>query len=305
MKSTSNRLALLLSSAAFGAAVMSLAAPAQAGTGTVILEGSDAIGYHCGFGEAGACTYMNQVWSAIGGASPKPIAAVGDFHFGDPGNIAATTSHTVDFFTGFGTGNADLAAASAAAGGNLTKYAAIYFTGAGGCCDSNPAEVAGFQSAILSYVGAGGTVMIGNYDGDSGWDFLVGASGDANAHVAGVNGGSPASSECSDGETVTALGIANGFTQPPAISCWTHQTYSESFFGTLGFGNSFFDGPPGFATDPSFGPSSSLLSRGLTITGGGGFSVTPEPATWAMMLVGFGGLGAMLRRRRHAAMATA
>jgi hypothetical protein len=31
-----------------------------------------------------------------------------------------------------------------------------------------------------------------------------------------------------------------------------------------------------------------------------GVSLTvPEPATWAMMLVGFGGIGAMIRRRRH------
>jgi hypothetical protein len=29
----------------------------------------------------------------------------------------------------------------------------------------------------------------------------------------------------------------------------------------------------------------------------------PEPATWAMMLVGFGGLGAMIRRRRQALVA--
>ena len=35
---------------------------------------------------------------------------------------------------------------------------------------------------------------------------------------------------------------------------------------------------------------------------GGG---VPEPATWAMMLVGFGGLGAVMRRRRNAASATA
>jgi hypothetical protein len=31
-----------------------------------------------------------------------------------------------------------------------------------------------------------------------------------------------------------------------------------------------------------------------------GVSLTvPEPATWAMMLVGFGGIGAMIRRRRQ------
>ena len=28
--------------------------------------------------------------------------------------------------------------------------------------------------------------------------------------------------------------------------------------------------------------------------------VIPEPATWAMMIIGFGGVGAMMRRRRHA-----
>jgi len=34
--------------------------------------------------------------------------------------------------------------------------------------------------------------------------------------------------------------------------------------------------------------------------GGGGGNEIPEPSTWAMMILGFGGTGAMLRRRRHA-----
>jgi hypothetical protein len=32
--------------------------------------------------------------------------------------------------------------------------------------------------------------------------------------------------------------------------------------------------------------------------GGGGGNEVPEPATWAMMIMGFGGVGAMMRRRR-------
>lgn len=34
-------------------------------------------------------------------------------------------------------------------------------------------------------------------------------------------------------------------------------------------------------------------------TGGGG-NVVPEPATWVMMILGFGGVGALMRRRREA-----
>jgi hypothetical protein len=53
--------------------------------------------------------------------------------------------------------------------------------------------------------------------------------------------------------------------------------------------------------------TSSVLS--LTATSAGGFQAVtvaapaPEPATWAMLLMGFGGLGAMLRRRRAPALA--
>jgi hypothetical protein len=51
------------------------------------------------------------------------------------------------------------------------------------------------------------------------------------------------------------------------------------------------------------GGSSYGQSRLGSITVGTG--AVPEPATWAMMLVGFGGLGAVLRRRRGQASLTA
>ena len=44
-----------------------------------------------------------------------------------------------------------------------------------------------------------------------------------------------------------------------------------------------------------------FLSTGFATNGNLG--VIPEPATWAMMIMGFGGIGAMLRRRRSLALA--
>jgi hypothetical protein len=60
----------------------------------------------------------------------------------------------------------------------------------------------------------------------------------------------------------------------------------------------FFDQAPGqFADYANFQPTE---FSSISISSG-----APEPAGWAMMLLGFGGLGAMLRSRRRAALATA
>jgi len=48
-----------------------------------------------------------------------------------------------------------------------------------------------------------------------------------------------------------------------------------------------------------YGPN--MMQEGpfsASLTGPGGFSAVPEPAAWAMMLLGFGALGATLRSRR-------
>ncbi len=280
-----NKLHLAFASAAVGlAGMMASATPAAAGT--VILEGSDAIGFHCPNGQATACQYRDQTWSAIGGSDARPIAVVG---LNDMGGPTGSTTHAVVNFN-------DLSTA-----GTLSDYVAIYFMAGDGCCDSNPALLAGRNADVTSYLAGGGTVEIGNYDGQSGWDFLTGGSGNA-AFVAGV-GGALGGPGCTDGETVNATGITNGFTQPGPVGCWTHQAYSMPHFATLGFTTSFFDSDPAFAADnPGFGPFSSLLSNGKTVTG---ISASPEPGTWALMLIGFGGLGVALRSRRRHAVATA
>ncbi len=53
------------------------------------------------------------------------------------------------------------------------------------------------------------------------------------------------------------------------------------------------------------GPPSALLVDGLSGTADPARGGVPEPSSWAMLLVGFGGLGALMRSRRRMAVASA
>lgn len=257
----------------FGASLLALAG-INVAHATIILEGSDSIGYHSRLGDAGAIVYRDQVWSAIGGADARSIAFIGDAL----GGVASGT-HAVSTFS------------SVAAAGSLSNYVAVYFQAHSGCCTENDNLVAtaAERAAVTGYLASGGTIMIGDYNGGAAWDFALGTVGGAGSHVQGV-GGALGGAGCSDGEQVTAAGLANGFSQPPVIGCWTHQAYDQAgFFGGLGFTSSFFDAGPAYS--PGF---SSLLSNGKTVTG----SVpVPEPASLALLAIGALGAAALRRRK--------
>ena len=261
--------ALTIVAAAAWVGVTAAVQPAQAGT--VILEGSDAIGLHSNFA-AGAAIYRDQAFNAIGGASALTIGVIGS------GNGAIVSgSHAITD------------SATVAGLGPLSNYVALYFiAGGGGCCQEDDTTIGapGATAAVTAYLAGGGTVMIENYTGGAAWDFAVGTGGAGNAHVAGIGGGFPSSLGCSDGEKVTAAGTTNGFTQPPSIGCWTHQGYDQSFFGPLGFNLSFFDSPVGLGIDGF----SSLLSHGTTVS-------APEPVSIALLGLGLAGIGVIRRRR--------
>lgn len=248
----------------------------QSHAGTIILEGSDAIGFHSNV-NAFATTYRDQVWSAIGGSDSRPIAVIGG---PVSAGVIGTGTHAISLFTTVG------------AAGTLTDYVALYFLALNGCCVENDSLPAGNEAAISAYLTGGGTVMIENYIGGAAWDFAVGAGGVGNGHVSGVGGGHASSLTCDDGELVTADGTSNGFSQPGAMSCWTHQGYDMAFFAPLGFTHNFFDSPASAssAAGPGEGPWSSLLSSGVTVTG------APEPST--VLLLGAALLGLGFARRR-------
>ncbi len=55
------------------------------------------------------------------------------------------------------------------------------------------------------------------------------------------------------------------------------------------------------SVSPSFGASKNKALNSFRANGGGNFSaeMVPEPATWTMMIVGFGAVGALVRRQRR------
>jgi len=98
--------------------------------------------------------------------------------------------------------------------------------------------------------------------------------------ISGLNGGNP-SFIGSPLSGITFIGIHYG-------------AGGNSPDGTAFFKINAAPGTTSLTLDPPFQATSDLIVYATGIAGG-----VPEPATWAMMLVGFGGLGVLLRRRRH------
>jgi hypothetical protein len=262
------RLSLLAGSAALAAsAALALGTPAHAAAGFIALEGSDATAFH----HDGI--YSPELFKYLQGPSSKNVLVLGPNYGLLSGSVPLTYTPTLTGVT-------------------LSDYSALYIEAPGTCCTADPTAINGFGGAVSTFIAGGGNLSIQNYIGGD-YDGVI---------LAGVGPGSPRGSAvspsyfCSDGETVTALGIAKGFSQPPIDGCWSHEAYDNAYWGAKGYVDLIH-------ADPTFfgGNGSSFLAFGGTL----GSKGVPEPATWAMMLIGFGGMGAVLRSRRRAAMATA
>jgi PEP-CTERM motif len=141
--------------------------------------------------------------------------------------------------------------------------------------------------------------------GFTNFNFLVNFQGSA-AYCSGCNGSFKLTFDATTFGTtngVEAVGLDVGFNQN-FDALVTFGDNSSQLFGITRNANSFF----GLTSDKliksiSFGPgggtttSTSFVFDNLTI-GAAGAGV-PEPATWAMMIVGFGLIGASARRRRQ------
>lgn len=102
-------------------------------------------------------------------------------------------------------------------------------------------------------------------------------------------------------------------------SAASHMNFTGVTFNGVGFPLTNNIPPPGVYSSGAISPFYFYVAEGgpqhLVVTGTGGasaswsgvgsFAPVPEPATWGLMIVGFGGVGALLRSRRRQAVAFA
>lgn len=260
-------------------AAFALASAAHAGPiGLIILEGSDAQTFH------GLEPYSTNFQTGLQTYSSAPtlgVLAVGPFS--SPVGSAPAGETVV-------TSLGDLAGL----GKTLMDFSGVYFMSPFTCCDENSSVMFGFEADILAFHTAGRSIGIEDYTGGAGWDFLLGTSGGANAHVAGYGGGTSGLGSCFDGNFLTPTGAAFGLGAVagalPNISCFGHQAYEASFFDALGFTSHLADNP-------------ALNGYNVVISNGGGglaeAAETPEPGT--LSLFALAALCLVQARRRKSA----
>ncbi len=158
-------------------------------------------------------------------------------------------------------------------------------------------SAAALAGCVLTAGGAKATTLDFVYQADLGF-FLIDASWTQPSNPSPI---SAASGEFTD------IAVSNGvfaFGAPGSLTPGTFSDvdfYNAAYSGPLGPGG-FEAGPVGdfgpqlFSSDetaPVFAPGTYTLAEGvLSVT------AVPEPSTWGLMLLGFGGLGGLLRSRR-------
>jgi hypothetical protein len=256
-------------------ALTAYAAEAQAqSSGFIALEGSDATAYHHDM------VYTSNLFHYLQGTSTLPVLVY------NPAGVIDLSPYT---------GGVPVVNTTTLAGLTLSSYSAIYIESPTGCCTADNTVLNGYGSAVKGFIAAGGNLGIENYVGGGYDSVVVGGQGASNRNMGGLGTNGPGPT-CTDGETVTALGISKGFAQPPVDGCWEHQAFRNSYWNLFGYvsliaaDTSYFGASSD--TDPTAG-GSALLVVGGSLGNQGNLSISPAsgfPGT-TVTLTG-GGFGA-------------
>jgi PEP-CTERM motif len=191
----------------------------------------------------------------------------------------------------------------------LTGSSFVYIDGGADTSADFNSFVSSNLAALESYVTAGGSLVLNA----ARWNFNPGT---LNTVFGSTITGDDNYSAASGIADLTAAGAAAGLGANGAGSSWTGSYFSHDVVsggtcmvsgsagcaftvGTAGAGSWGVGGQ----TAPAFQSTGGLELRAnelqLVASGGtGGIGAVPEPASWAMMIAGFGLVGASARRRR-------
>lgn len=232
---------------------------ASAATGSIFIIGSDVIGLHSD------SNYINPVMNQLGSAdTTKSILFLNNYGRSSLGYTGVETFVFKPF--------------SFLTTATLSDYSAIYADSPGSCCSdsgglANPADAA----KVATFVNAGGSLGIGDYQGHTFWDSALGFAG-----APGVTN----TMTCVDPATSTAGGIAFGFAASYSEGCFVHQEYNPAFWTSHGY----------FALQTAPGGDFVTMASGFVNPDS---SAVPEPASITLLGLGFAGILAMRRRKQR------
>lgn len=114
------------------------------------------------------------------------------------------------------------------------------------------------------------------------------------AYLGSATGLSSAGALAASTTTTNSWNFASSFQLLPTTQ---YYFYSDALLAPL-LGNNVAAGESYFFNSSAFGNFTQVTGNNINFTVNTTIPAVPEPATWAMMLLGFGGIGYSMRRRR-------